>query len=275
MGGMELLPMTFASGWASGINAYATVFILGLLGRYAGTGGVPEGFMRTDVLIIMGVLALLELIADKIPVVDSIWDVPSTAIRPIAGAVIGALIAGANGDLLTISLAAVGGVTALLSHLSKAGIRLAVNTSPEPVSNVAASVAGDVGVVSVATLAVLFPVTAAIVAARASREVPWGDPLLARALHVGFGYPRPDPADAARGASRGYPPSDQRHPPRVAHVGPGAAGDWRGRHGVPRRSHPRVGAPVLAGGRVGQRMPDAVCHAFRRAMAGPVSHLAL
>ena len=164
MGGMELLPMTFASGWASGINAYATVFILGLLGRYAGTGGVPEGFMRTDVLIIMGVLALLELIADKIPVVDSIWDVPSTVIRPVAGAVIGALIAGAQGDLLTISLAAVGGVTALLSHLSKAGIRLAINTSPEPASNVAASVAGDVGVVSVTTRAVLLPVVAASIA---------------------------------------------------------------------------------------------------------------
>ncbi|AQX16013.1 hypothetical protein BCR15_05670 [Tessaracoccus lapidicaptus] len=162
---MELLPMTFASGWASGINAYATVFVLGLLGRYAGTGGVPEGFMRTDVLVVMGILALLELVADKIPVVDSFWDVPSTVIRPIAGAVIGALIAGAQGDLLTISLAAVGGVTALLSHLSKAGIRLAVNTSPEPVSNVAASVAGDVGVVGVSTLAVLFPVAAAVVAA--------------------------------------------------------------------------------------------------------------
>jgi len=157
--------MTFASGWASGINAYATVFVLGLLGRYAGTGGVPEGFMRTDVLVVMGILALLELVADKIPVVDSFWDVPSTVIRPIAGAVIGALIAGAQGDLLTISLAAVGGMTALLSHLSKAGIRLAVNTSPEPVSNVAASVAGDVGVVGVSTLAVLFPVAAAVVAA--------------------------------------------------------------------------------------------------------------
>lgn len=165
MSAMELLPMTFASGWASGINAYATVFVLGLLGRYAGTGGVPEGFMRTDVIVVMGILALLELVADKIPVVDSFWDVPSTVIRPIAGAVIGALIAGAQGDLLTISLAAVGGVTALLSHLSKAGIRLAVNTSPEPVSNVAASVAGDVGVVGVSTLAVLFPVAAAVVAA--------------------------------------------------------------------------------------------------------------
>lgn len=157
--------MTFASGWASGINAYATVFVLGLLGRFVGTGGVPEGFQRTDVLIIMGILALVEVVADKVPVVDSVWDVPSTVIRPIAGAVIGALIAGAQGDLLTIALAAVGGVTALLSHLSKAGIRLAVNTSPEPVSNVGASVAGDIGVVGVTTLAVLFPIAAAIIAA--------------------------------------------------------------------------------------------------------------
>lgn len=156
--------MTFASGWASGINAYATVLVLGLLGRFAGTGGVPEGFQRTDVLIVMGVLALIEVVADKVPVLDSFWDVPSTVIRPIAGAVIGALIAGASGDLLTIALASVGGVTALLSHLSKAGIRLAVNTSPEPVSNIGASVAGDVGVVGVTTLAVLFPVAAAIIA---------------------------------------------------------------------------------------------------------------
>lgn len=94
---MELLPLTFASGWASGINAYATVFVLGLLGRFLNTGGVPEGFQRTDVLIIMGVLALVEIVADKVPVVDSVWDVPSTVIRPIAGAVIGALIAGAQG----------------------------------------------------------------------------------------------------------------------------------------------------------------------------------
>lgn len=157
--------MTFASGWASGINAYATVLVLGLLGRFVDVGGVPEGLQRTDVLIVMGVLALVEFVADKVPVVDSLWDVPSTAIRPIVGAVIGALIAGAEGDLLTISLAAVGGVTALVSHLTKAGIRLAVNTSPEPVSNVGASVAGDIGVVSVAALAATFPVAAAIVAA--------------------------------------------------------------------------------------------------------------
>ena len=157
--------MTFASGWASGINAYATVLILGLLGRFAGTGGVPEGFQRTDVLIVMGVLALVEFVADKVPVIDSIWDVPSTVIRPIAGAAIGAIYAGATGDLATITLASVGGITALVSHLTKAGLRLAVNTSPEPFTNVAASAAGDVAVTGVATLVALAPVAAAIVVA--------------------------------------------------------------------------------------------------------------
>lgn len=156
--------MTFAAGWASGINAYATVLVLGLLGRFLGVDSVPAGLQRTDVLIIMGVLAVIELVADKIPVVDSIWDVPSTVIRPVAGAAIGALMAGAQGDLWTITLASVGGLTALISHLAKASIRLAANSSPEPVTNVGASLAGDVGVVGVSTLAVLYPVAAAVVA---------------------------------------------------------------------------------------------------------------
>ena len=156
--------MTFAAGWASGINAYATVLVLGLLGRFLGVDSVPAGLQRTDVLIIMGVLAVIELVADKIPVVDSIWDVPSTVIRPVAGAAIGALMAGAQGDLWTITLASVGGLTALVSHLAKASIRLAANSSPEPVTNVGASLAGDVGVVGVTTLAVLYPAVAAVVA---------------------------------------------------------------------------------------------------------------
>jgi hypothetical protein len=162
---MELVALTFASGWTSGINAYATVLVLGLLGRFAGVADVPAGLQRTDVLIVMAVLAALEFFADKIPYLDSIWDAISTIIRPAAGAVIGALIAGANGDLLTLTLASLGGVTALVSHAVKAGLRLAVNTSPEPLSNVGASLTGDAAVVSVATLAVLYPVQAAIVVA--------------------------------------------------------------------------------------------------------------
>jgi hypothetical protein len=162
---MELVALTFASGWTSGINAYATVLVLGLLGRFAGVAEVPAGLQRTDVLIVVGILAALEFFADKIPYLDSIWDGISTFIRPVAGAVIGALIAGANGDLLTLTLASLGGVTALLSHAVKSGLRLAVNTSPEPASNIGASLTGDVAVVSVASLAALYPVAAAIIAA--------------------------------------------------------------------------------------------------------------
>lgn len=161
---MEMLPLAFTTGWASGINAYATVLVLGLLGRFAGFTDVPVALQRTDVLIVMAVLAAVEIVADKIPYLDSTWDAISTVIRPIIGTVVGALLGGAQGDLWTISLAAVGGVTALLSHLVKAGIRLAINTSPEPASNIAASVTGDVAVTGITVTAVLFPVVAAVIA---------------------------------------------------------------------------------------------------------------
>ena len=161
---MEMLPAAFASGWASGINAWATVLVLGLIRRFSGIEGIPAGFERTDVLIVVGILCAIELVADKIPYIDSTWDAISTVIRPIAGAAIGALYAGANGDLAIITLASVGGITALVSHLTKSGIRLAVNTSPEPFTNVAASSAGDVTVTGMATLIALAPVAAAVVA---------------------------------------------------------------------------------------------------------------
>ena len=161
---MELLPLAFTSGWTSGINAYATVLFLGVLGRFAGVEGIPGGLQRTDVLIVAGVLTVVEFVADKIPYIDSIWDGVSTIVRPIAGAVVGALLAGGQGDLVTITLASVGGVTALVSHFVKAGLRLAINTSPEPASNIGASVAGDLSVAGLTTLAVLHPIPAAVIA---------------------------------------------------------------------------------------------------------------
>lgn len=156
--------MAFASGWASGINAYATVLILGLIGRFAHEPSVPAGFERTDVLIVMGVLAALDLTADKIPYLDSVWDTLSTVIRPVAGALIGALLGGTQGGMPTITLAAVGGATALASHLTKTGIRMAINTSPEPASNILASLGNDVSVASITSLAVLHPAIAAVCA---------------------------------------------------------------------------------------------------------------
>ena len=162
---MELLPVVLTSGWASGINAYLVVLVLGLIGRFTAVAGIPEGLTRTDVLVVAAVLYLVELVADKIPYFDSLWDAVSTAIRPTVGAVIGLLIAQDAPTLEQAILAACGGAAALVSHLVKGGLRLIVNTSPEPASNITVSVGEDVAVAGVTTLAVLNPGLALAIAA--------------------------------------------------------------------------------------------------------------
>ncbi len=162
---MELLPVVLTSGWASGINAYLVVLVLGLIGRFTEVAGIPEGLTRTDVLVVAAILYLVELVADKIPYFDSLWDAVSTAIRPTVGAVIGLLIAQDAPTLEQAVLAACGGAAALVSHLVKGGLRLIVNTSPEPASNITVSVGEDVAVAGVTTLAVLNPGLALAIAA--------------------------------------------------------------------------------------------------------------
>lgn len=120
----------FTSGWASGINAYAVVLLLGVFGATGLTDEVPASLQRTDVLVVAAVLFLCEVVADKIPYVDSVWDAVHTVVRPVAGAVVAALLAGEGGSLPQLAAAAVGGSTALMSHLVKAGTRMAVNSSP-------------------------------------------------------------------------------------------------------------------------------------------------
>ncbi|MEJ8634451.1 DUF4126 domain-containing protein [Streptomyces sp. MS2.AVA.5] len=162
---MSVLPLVFTSGWASGINAYAVILLFGIFGATGVSDEVPESLQRTDVLVVAGVLFLCEAVADKIPYVDSIWDAVHTVIRPVAGAVVAALLAGESGSLPEIAAGAIGGSTALMSHLVKSGTRMAINTSPEPFSNVAMSVAEDLGVAGIITFAVFNPVAAAIIAA--------------------------------------------------------------------------------------------------------------
>ena len=161
---MESLALTFSSGWASGVNAYLVVLVLGVADRL-GAAGVPEVLGRSEVLAVAGLLYAMEFVADKIPYVDSAWDVVSTVIRPTAGAVIGVLLAG-DADSLTQTLnAVVGGGTALASHTVKAGSRLAINSSPEPVSNILASLTEDVVVLALMWFALGHPQLAAGVAA--------------------------------------------------------------------------------------------------------------
>jgi hypothetical protein len=161
----ELLPLVFTSGWASGVNAYATVLVLGLLGRFAGVEQVPAGLQRTDVLVAAAVLFVLEFVADKIPYVDSLWDSVHTVIRPAVGTVIALLVSGDASSLHQAVLATTGGATALASHLVKGGLRLAVNTSPEPASNIAVSLAEDGVVAGLVALVLAYPWLAAGIAA--------------------------------------------------------------------------------------------------------------
>lgn len=145
---MSLSTLGFALGsaWLSGINLYATVLMLGLLQRFqlAHLPGDLQYLAHTWVLVLSGALYTVQFIADKVPVVDSVWDVIHTFIRIPAGA---ALAAGAFAHFdpgVRVIAMLLGGGVALTSHSAKTATRLAANTSPEPVSNIALSLLGDV-----------------------------------------------------------------------------------------------------------------------------------
>ena len=150
-----------AAGWSSGLNAYLTVLILGVSGRL-GWAATPTSLQETWVLVAAGVAFALEFVIDKIPLLDSLWDLAHTFIRPVVGGMTGAAIAGAQlGRPAAFALAA---GLALLGHATKATSRMAINMSPEPFTNVLASFAEDgiVGVLS--ALAMAYPRIAAVTA---------------------------------------------------------------------------------------------------------------
>lgn len=162
---MSLLPLVFSTAWASGVNAFLAVLLLGLVDRIGDLEQIPDQLARTDVLIGSSVLFAVEFVADKIPYVDSTWDAISTVIRPTIGTVIALLVSGDASSLEQAGYAVLGGGTALASHTVKAGGRLALNTSPEPFSNIVASLSEDVAVVAVVLLAIRHPWLAGIVCA--------------------------------------------------------------------------------------------------------------
>ena len=161
---MDSIAYVVTSGWASGVNVYATILVTGLLGRVGGVDGVPDVLQRTEVLIAAGLLTAVEFVADKIPYFDSVWDAVHTAIRPTLGAIVGALLGGEAEDLSGATGAVLGGGTALASHAAKAGLRLAVNASPEPASNILVSLAENAAVVGVILFAVDHPWAALAIA---------------------------------------------------------------------------------------------------------------
>jgi hypothetical protein len=159
---MEAAGILAGSGWASGVNLYLVVLMLGLAGRL-GWADIPEVLTRLDVLIVAGILYVVEFVADKVPYVDNVWDAIHTFIRPLGAAAIGAVVAGESASIGAALGAAVAGALALDAHAAKASTRVVVNASPEPVSNVTLSVAEDVGVAGLVTLAVTYPIPTIVV----------------------------------------------------------------------------------------------------------------
>ena len=161
--------------WLAGIRVYLTVFGVGIAGAL-GWLDLPQALEATQspwVIGVSGVLAAAEFFADKIPGVDSGWDLLHTLLRVPAGAFLAAATLSGDGQLGAGALATGAGV-ALTSHLLKSGSRLLLNTSPEPVSNWTASVGEDVAVVGVLALVFANPWLALSIAALISLVVAAG-----------------------------------------------------------------------------------------------------
>jgi hypothetical protein len=164
---LQLIALAAALGWASGIRLYAVLFIVGAIG-YAGWFEIPEHLRVLShpmVLCASGFMVAAEFLADKVPGFDSVWDVVHTLIRIPAGAVLAASVFGDSPPAWMLASAILGGTLAAGSHFTKAGARLAINTSPEPVSNWIASFSEDLLVGGVIYLALAHPVALLIVLA--------------------------------------------------------------------------------------------------------------
>ena len=160
----HLIALAAALGWASGLRLYAVLAITGLVG-YAGWVQLPPGLQLLQhpaMLAGSGFMLFVEFFADKIPGLDSLWDLNHTAIRIPAGAALAASVFGADHATAAALAALLGGTLAATSHVAKATTRAAVNTSPEPFSNIGMSLLGDLAVPSMLWLAFEHPVLAIV-----------------------------------------------------------------------------------------------------------------
>ena len=155
----QTLALTLGASWASGINLYAAILVLGLMGA-SGAVDLPAGLQLLSdpmVLLAAGTMFIAEFFADKVPGVDSLWDGVHTFIRIPAGALMAMGAVGDIGPLGETVVALLGGGVAAASHLTKAGTRVMINTSPEPFTNWVASVTEDLGVIGGLLLALKHP----------------------------------------------------------------------------------------------------------------------
>jgi len=182
----QLVALAAAVGWASGLRLYAVLFIVGGVG-YLGVVDLPAGLnvlAHPLVLVASGFMCFVEFFADKIPGVDSAWDVVQTFIRIPAGAALAASVFGDSSAAWMLAAAILGGTLAAGSHAAKAGGRALINTSPEPFSNWTASFGEELAVGTVLWLAFAHPIVALVVIALFVAGMIWLLPKIWRTLRA-------------------------------------------------------------------------------------------
>ena len=185
----QLVALAATLGWASGIRLYAVLFIVGGLG-YLGWVPLPGGLSvltHPFVLVASGFMFAVEFFADKIPGVDTVWDAVQTFVRIPAGAALAASVFGDSSAAAALAAAILGGTLAAGSHFTKAGGRMAINTSPEPFSNWAASFGEDLAVGTLLWLAWAHPLVALLLVALSVLLMIWLIPKVFRFLRRLFG----------------------------------------------------------------------------------------
>ena len=178
------LTLALGSAWTSGINLYATVSILGLLQKFSAVN-LPGGLDVLEnwwIIGIAGGLYVVEFVADKVPYVDSVWDVVHTFVRVPAGAIVAYSAMTEMDPTIAIGAGLVGGGLALSSHGTKAALRAGANLSPEPVSNWVLSIVEDLIAFAGTILAVFAPILIAIVLVVFAIFFLWFAPKVFRAI---------------------------------------------------------------------------------------------
>jgi hypothetical protein len=181
---INIIALALGLSWASGINLYAAMLMLGLLGAGHYIDLPPGLEILADPLVIgaAGFMYTIEFFADKMPGVDSGWDALHTFIRIPAGAVLAAGAVGEVGPAAQLAAAIVGGSLAAGTHFTKAGSRVLINTSPEPLTNWTASFAEDIAVIGGLWLALNHPLMLIALAVLIMAMVIWLLPKLWRAI---------------------------------------------------------------------------------------------
>lgn len=189
---IQIIALTMGAAWASGINLYATVAVLGL----AGTSGYVELpttlSIVEDPLVIMaaGFMYCVEFFADKTPGLDSGWDALHTFIRIPAGAMLAASAVGDVAPAMTVAAGLIGGTVTASAHVTKAGSRVLINASPEPFTNWTASVAEDLAVFAGLWAALSHPTVFVVIMIIMLVLAIWLVPKLFRALGTLLGQVR-------------------------------------------------------------------------------------